>query len=377
MRWWLVVALFSIIGWGCASCHGEMGGLGSWAGAPGDGDADSDSDGDADSDADADGDADSDSDADAHVEGDAEVDGGSDPVVDADPPPPSSPITVGVIADLNGSYGSTTYSGDVHDAVARLVELRPDLVISLGDMVAGQQSGLDYRAMWSSFHEAVSDPLARAGIPLAVTPGNHDASGYSSFSGERAIFITEWEARRPAVEFVDDERYPLRYAFVMGSALFISLDATTVGHLNREQMVWLEAQLEAGRGLRPKVVFGHLPIYPVSEGRETEIIGDPELEVLLVEHEVDLLLAGHHHAYYPGRRGRLRLATAACLGGGPRPLLGQEGNSPRSLMVLTLTPEGELQLDAFGGEGFLIPVLRGALPERVGSGDMLVRRDDL
>ena len=60
--------------------------------------------------------------------------------------------------------------------------LRPDLVLVTGDMVAGQRAGLDYGAMWAGWHRAVTDPLRAAGIPMAVTPGNHDASGYAQYA---------------------------------------------------------------------------------------------------------------------------------------------------------------------------------------------------
>ena len=93
---------------------------------------------------------------------------------------PPVPLRVVVISDLNGSYGSTTYAARVADAVEVIVEMRPDLVISTGDMVAGQRqphlTEAEVRAMWAAFHRTVTAPLEAAGIPLAVTPGNHDAS---------------------------------------------------------------------------------------------------------------------------------------------------------------------------------------------------------
>ena len=49
------------------------------------------------------------------------------------------PLRVAVISDLNGSYGSTAYAKEVARAVERIIDLRPDLVISTGDMVAGQR----------------------------------------------------------------------------------------------------------------------------------------------------------------------------------------------------------------------------------------------
>ena len=134
------------------------------------------------------------------------------------PDPPEPPLHVAVISDLNDSYGSTTYSRAVGDAVAKIIQLGPDLVLCTGDMVAGQQAGLDYGAMWDGFHEVVSEPLQDAGIPLAVTPGNHDASGYPAFEGEREVYADEWAARRPAVG-TGDRRRPARFVPVGGSAL--------------------------------------------------------------------------------------------------------------------------------------------------------------
>lgn len=44
-----------------------------------------------------------------------------------------------VISDINGSYGSTEYNPRVKQAVERIQDMQPDLVISAGDMVAGQK----------------------------------------------------------------------------------------------------------------------------------------------------------------------------------------------------------------------------------------------
>ncbi len=97
-------------------------------------------------------------------------------------------LDVIVISDLNGSYGSVKYDARVHKAIKRIIEIDPDLVISTGDMVAGQRipnlSDKQVREMWKAFHKDVSDPLAAAGIPFAVTPGNHDASAYRGFERE-------------------------------------------------------------------------------------------------------------------------------------------------------------------------------------------------
>lgn len=284
-------------------------------------------------------------------------------------------LVVVAIADINSSYGSTTYTEPVHAAVRRILELRPDLVLGVGDMVAGQRAGVDSAAMWAGFREAVADPLERAGVPLALTPGNHDASGYDDFAAERAAFVDEWSRRRPAgVEMLDGRAYPLRYAFTMGPALFVSLDATETGAMAREQLDWLRRQLEAGASRTAKIVFGHLPIRPVAIGRENDWIGGSELEALLEAHGVDVYLSGHHHAYYPSRTGSLRQVALGCLAG-PRPLIGTDRPSPRTLVVLRASATGDVTVEPYTGVRFDEPVDVSTLPAQVGTGDRAATLD--
>lgn len=285
-------------------------------------------------------------------------------------------LRVAVVSDMNPSYGNTRYGADVHRAVAAISARRPDLVLSTGDMVAGQRAGLNHAAMWRAFHRTVSAPLAAAGIPFAVTPGNHDGSAYPAFAGERARYVREWSARRPDVQMVDDTFYPLRYSFRRGPALFISLDATRIGPLDPEQMTWLEEQLRASSA-PVKIVFGHMPLHAFTQRRETHSIGDAALEALLLEEGVDLLLSGHHHAYYPGRRGPLRMASMACLGAGPRALIGDDETSERSLLWLELDEGGIRSLEALRAPDFTEIIPRETLPAAVGLPGRRIERDDL
>jgi 3',5'-cyclic AMP phosphodiesterase CpdA len=262
--------------------------------------------------------------------------------------------------------------------VSALVALEPDLVLSTGDMVAGQMAGLDYEGMWAGFHAAVTDELDAAGLPLAVTPGNHDASGYAGFEKEREIFVRTWRERKPALTYLDDSSYPLRYSFSAGPAVFVSLDDSTIGALGAEQMEWLEAQLVAGERFPTKIVYGHVPLMPFSEGRETEIIGDAKLEALFQRHGVTLFITGHHHAYYPGRRDGVRYVSTACLGAGPRPLIGTDAAAPLSLLVFELDAAGAVTLlVALGGARFDAAIPRASLPNSIASGSWSVTRDDL
>lgn len=283
-----------------------------------------------------------------------------------------------VISDLNGSYGSVRYDPRVSRAVEKIVALEPDLVISTGDMVAGQRrphlSEAEVRAMWDAFHAVVSDPLARAGIPLAVTPGNHDASAYRGFERERRIYAETWRDRRPDVGFVDAEDYPFFYAFDLGAARFVSLDATTVGALDAAQMERLARAIEGAGPAR--IVFSHLPLWPFAQGRETEVIGDPALEHLFQELDIDLHLSGHHHAFYPGAAGGIGLISQACLGSGPRRLIGDEARSAQAITVLDIDQTGEIAAWALIGPQFDTPLAIDDLPDTLATPHRLIDRLD-
>lgn len=287
-------------------------------------------------------------------------------------------VRIVVISDLNGSYGSTSYGNDVHRAVQATINLAPDLVLSTGDMVAGQRrphlSEAEVKAMWRAFHTAVTDPLAEAGIPLAVTPGNHDGSAYPGFEMERRIYRDEWTARRPDLGYVGPDTYPFFYGVDLGVARIVSLDATRIGHLDAAQMGALATVFDGAGPAR--IVFSHIPLWPFGIGRETEIIGDPALEALLADVGVDLHLSGHHHVFYPGFVSRFSVVSQAELGGGARRLIGTRTKSPRSITLLEIASDGTILISAFRAPDFKTPVDVRALPDSIRTKDRVIRRID-
>lgn len=274
-----------------------------------------------------------------------------------------------VISDLNGSYGSVSYAQEVHRAVEHIIRLDPDVVISTGDMVAGQRrphlSKAEIRAMWHGFQAAVTEPLERAGIPFLVTPGNHDASAYGGFEEERRLFRETWIAREPRGVTGD---WPFVYTLETRGIRFISLDATTVGALPPEQMTWLEGLGDNGG---PTIAFSHLPLHPVAQERETEIIGDPALGEVFEKIGADVHLSGHHHAYYPGSHEDVAFIAQACLGGGPRRLIGQSTRAPKGFTIIDFEG-GSMTVHALD-VGTFEQIDLGTLPEEIGK----LRRLDL
>jgi 3',5'-cyclic AMP phosphodiesterase CpdA len=290
----------------------------------------------------------------------------------------AEPLRVIVISDLNGSYGSTRYAPRIDRAIDRVIELRPDLVISTGDMVAGQRrphlSRKQVRAMWSSFHRVVSDRLAAAGIPFAVTPGNHDASAYTGFKHEREIYRDEWLPRKPDLQYLDDTDYPFFYAFEMNGVRFVSLDATVLGPLRGDQLQRLE---RVAKGAHTVVTFSHLPQWPFAVNREREIIGDHALESLYRRTGVDMHLSGHHHAFYPGEKDDVLYVSQACLGGGPRKLIGDRHRSAHSFTVVDVDDNGDISLFALKEPDYRKRIDLETLPRRIVTPQATLRRMDL
>ena len=119
----------------------------------------------------------------------------------------TKPFKIGLISDLNSSYGSTSYGPTVERGVNLLLQQKPDLVICAGDMVAGQKTSLTDRqlaAMWEGFETFVRRPLEATGIPLLPAMGNHDASSQRSqgrwiYARERQQASLFWNKHQEAL----------------------------------------------------------------------------------------------------------------------------------------------------------------------------------
>jgi hypothetical protein len=229
--------------------------------------------------------------------------------------------------------------------MGRVERAAPSLVVITGDMVAGQRRpplGRDeLAAMWGAFNDAVAEPLTAAGIPLAVTPGNHDGSAYPEFAVEREVYEAQWRDRAGGFEILPGSEWPRRYAARAGDFLLVTFDGTRTGPLPATEREFVAGMLAAhGRDARCTLVFAHLPLWPVTRGRQEEIIDDPALLSLLHEHGVDVYASGHHHAYYAGvdEAGLLHVSVGA-LGGNPRPYVGTKARPPHSFALLSLHGE--------------------------------------
>lgn len=292
----------------------------------------------------------------------------------------AEPLRIAVISDLNGSYGSTDHGDAVKTGVAEIILRRPDLVISTGDMIAGQRKSPklttpELAAMWTAFHATVSDPLASAGLPLLVTPGNHDASAYPGFEAERTAFAAAFADREPDLPLIDAEGWPFRIAASFRGVLLVGMDATTSGPLGKDDMEWLGRILEThSASHRTVVLFGHLPLMPISQGRERDVLADPDLFALAEASGVDLWLSGHQHAFYSGSAGGILFVAQGALGNGPRKLIGEPSRSPQTLTWIEIAEDGRITVSALPAPDFALPVLEDSLPATLGEGAFRLTR---
>ncbi|MEB3321283.1 MAG: metallophosphoesterase [Synechococcaceae cyanobacterium] len=293
--------------------------------------------------------------------------------------PPRGDVRLALISDLNGPYGSIGYIPEVHRGIALLPSLRPDLVLCAGDMVAGQKPGLGrarLAAMWAGFERDVLGPVRAAGLPLAVTMGNHDASG--ALSGGRHVFADDraeagrfWGQRRDALSlaFVDAGGFPFHYALLQNDVFLLVWDASTAT-VPQTQLLWAERMLAspAARAARRRLVMGHLPLRAVGRGRDNggDVLARPDaLQALMERHDVEAYVSGHHHAWFPGRIGSLDLYHLGAMGSGPRRLLGSSEAPFQTLTVLDLFHAAGRTVATTLDLRTLTPVDPGRLPRRI------------
>ena len=296
-----------------------------------------------------------------------------------------------LISDLNGPYGSTRYSATVAKGLDLLSELKPDLVLCAGDMVAGQKLSLtdsQLEAMWSSFQSTVLNPLLQQGIGMVPTMGNHDASSQRTdsryvFARERNQAETFWERQknRLGLEFVDANQYPFQFSVRQPGLFIVVVDASSAD-VDRGQQQWLEHALSSeSRSFNDCcVVMGHLPLTAISVGRDRSgecIENAMQLTDLMQRHRVDLYLSGHHHAWYPGELKGQRLLSLGAMGNGPRRLLGTQRTSDPSLTLLDLFPATKTVLETTFSLKTLEPISLNSLPKQLSSKSFptLDRRD--
>lgn len=261
-----------------------------------------------------------------------------------------------LISDLNDSYGSVTYSKELSNVISKIKSIKPDIILCGGDMVAGQKASLTKSrldSMWTSFDQAVLNPIYEMGIPFGFTMGNHDAS--PNYHLDRAAASVFWmnNKYKAQLTYVDDTHYPYYFSYIKNNVFFVSWDASSA-IIPSKIKEWMKTQLElsSAKKSRARIVLGHLPLYSIvaSKNKRGEVLdnADETLE-FLKQNNVDMYISGHQHAYYPATKEKLTLLHAGCLGGGPREILGHTAKASKAYAILELPKRKNIEAIRISG----------------------------
>ncbi|XP_047974309.1 purple acid phosphatase 18-like [Salvia hispanica] len=209
--------------------------------------------------------------------------GGEGPEFQLKTPPSWFPVTFAVAGDL----GQTEWTKSTLDHIN---QCKYDV-----HMIPGDLSYADYmQRRWDTFGELVQ-PLASA-RPWMVTQGNHEKEYIPMLEDSFKSYNSRW--KMPYQE--SGSASNLFYSFEVAGAHVVMLGSYTDYDKFSDQYSWLKGDLsKVDRKRTPwLLVLFHVPWYNSNEAHQGE--GDDmkaAMEPLLRAAGVDLVLAGHVHAY--------------------------------------------------------------------------------
>jgi 3',5'-cyclic-AMP phosphodiesterase len=197
-----------------------------------------------------------------------------------------SPLTIPLrIAQLGDIHcGDITFDPHQMEAVVKRVnEMRPDVVIVVGDLTA---AGYEWE-----FQEA-KEWLDRIEFPKVVIPGNHDARNVGYWHFER-IFGERYSTHRQA--FGPERAERLRATGFTVVAVDSSEPDLNEGKVGREWYGWIHEQFTQPADIGIFAIHHHVVAVP-GTGRERNTINDAgDLLAELTQLNIDIVLSGHKH----------------------------------------------------------------------------------
>lgn len=201
-------------------------------------------------------------------------------------PPPvgrNVPIKFAAVGDL----GQTEWT---KSTLSHINNSNYDVLLFAGDLSYADY----YQPYWDSFGELV-EPYASA-RPWMVTEGNHDVESVPILVESFRAYNTRWQM--PHNESGSDSN--LFYSFEVAGVHVIMLGSYTDYDPKSAQFKWLQADLKkVDRSRTPwLIVVLHAPWYNTNHAHQHN--GDAmkkAMEQVLYEAHVDILVAGHVHAY--------------------------------------------------------------------------------
>jgi hypothetical protein len=183
--------------------------------------------------------------------------------------------------------------------VERVNWMRPEFVVSVGDLIEGYSTNRDeIETQWKEFLGFI-DKLE---MKFFFVAGNHDVSNPTMHKIWREHFGAEW------------------YSFDYKGVHFVCMSSEdTEDQIGSKQLAWLEQDLAKHSGARWTLLFMHKPLWTRSEAATTT--GNPDLtnwknvEKLLGDRPFTVF-AGHVHHYVQYERSGRKYYHLATTGGG-------------------------------------------------------------
>ncbi len=211
----------------------------------------------------------------------------------AENPGIESPLRFVVIGDRTG--GNVT--GIYENIIAEIDRLKPDFVITVGDMIEGYTT--DNERLHKEWNEYL-DQVAPLSMPIYYTPGNHD------ISMDQMLPIYQ--------EYIGNPYH----SFNIRSYHFVVLDNSrweTSNEMRSEQLDWLEKDLGEHKDAELTFIFFHKPFWlgSIAKGK-SDVLHD-----LFKEKGVDAVFTGHYHEYFSGRYDGIIYTSIGSSGGACQP----------------------------------------------------------
>ena len=226
---------------------------------------------------------------------------------------------IAIVTDRTGGHRPGVWL----DAMQKLNLMRPEFVVSVGDLIEGYSE--DRRQLereWAEFLRLTNTLDMR----FFFVPGNHDVINPVQHEMWKAKFGDEW------------------YSFDYRDVHFVCLNSEdTRNQIGDEQLKWLEQDLAKHNDARWTLVFIHKPLWTYSEraiaAGNTDNTNWPAAQKLLADRP-HTIFSGHVHNYTQYvRNGGYQYFSLATTGGGSR-LRGEPYGEFDHVMWLTMEPEG-------------------------------------
>ncbi|GAB4828232.1 Bifunctional purple acid phosphatase 26 [Ancistrocladus abbreviatus] len=208
---------------------------------------------------------------------------------------PNASYKFGIIGDLGQTFNSLS-------TLEHYIQSGGQTVLFLGDLsYADRYQYNDVGIRWDSWGRFVERSAAYQ--PWIWTAGNHEID-YMPYMGEVVPFKS-FLHRYPTPYAASKSTNPLWYSIRRASAHIIVLSSYSAFVKYTPQWMWLGEELErVDRGKTPwLVVLMHVPFYNSNEAHFME--GESMRSVFeewFVRYKVDVVLAGHVHAYERSHR---------------------------------------------------------------------------